>query len=168
MLPIATGFANHVIPRGNYVTRPMSREGAAGDTEFNPDPEFTMHTHCLATIRTTKLDLARWIATGIGKCRNPSTSLCLARYAAAQLESAALIPVTSRQKSDRPESISLLRRELRRARRPDGSECVRILARVSQAMITVMAGTQPNDATLIQLIRHEAAASRPIRALCRG
>lgn len=125
-----------------------------------------MQTEHLAIIRSTKLDLARWIATGIGKCSNPETSLCLARYAAAQLESAAIIPM-SPPKLDRRIPASLLRRELRTSVRPDSSECAMIISRVSRAMLTLLAGAGSADATAARLIKHEATASSQIRALCR-
>lgn len=126
-----------------------------------------MHTESLAVIRTTKLDVAQWIASGMGKCPSQATSLCLARYAAAQLESAALIPARSRPGSA-PRPASLLRRELKGSGQPNGNECAQILARVSMAMIKLLDGNSAKNSTISQLIRHEAAAAQQIRALCRG
>lgn len=122
----------------------------------------------LAVIRTTKLDLAQWITSGIAVCQDTATSLCLARYAAAQLESAALIPMAPHQRTRRASATSLLRRELKSSPRPDSNECALILARVSRAMIAVLAGAGSNDTAVIHLIRHEASASRQIKALARG
>lgn len=123
-----------------------------------------MHTEKLAIIRQTKLDLAQWITSGIGRCRNPEMSMCLARYAAAQLESAALIPQTAAKGEHSVRS--LLRRELRNSR--DAGDSILVLARVSRAMVTVLVRLGHHDKTVAHLIRHEAAASRQIRALCPG
>lgn len=136
------------------------------DTAYNPTPEKMMEAERLAVIRRTKLDIAQWIATGIGGCRNPATSLCLARYAAAQLESAAHIPVSASQ--DLSRIPSLLRRELKNSRDRRPGDGVRILARVSRAMISVLGGNATAHTAVANLIRHEAAASKQIRALSRG
>lgn len=123
-----------------------------------------MQTEKLAVIRRTKLDLAQWITSGIGRCQNPAMAALLARYAAAQLQSAALIPQTTVR--GQRDARSLLRRELKDSR--NTTDSLLVLARVSRAMLTVLAGQGPCDTTVAHLIRHEAAASRQIRALCPG
>lgn len=122
-----------------------------------------MQTDRLAVIRRTKLDVAQWITAGIGRCKNPAMSMCLAKYAAAQLQSAALIPAAATGEGARGNTVSLLRRELKNTPRP--SDSLLVLTRVSRAMLTVLAGQGSNDRTIAHLIRHEAAASRQLRAL---
>ncbi len=135
---------------------------------FNLTLEKWMQTARLAMVRRTKLDLAQWIAAGIGQCRNPATSQCLARYAAAQLESAALIPVTGAPERNHQGTESLLRRELKHSHGSRERDCVLILARVSRAMVAALADNRPRHPAIAHLIRHEALASRQIRALSRG
>ncbi len=93
-------------------------------------------------------------------------SICLARYAAAQLESAALIPTSAVREGSRGDTVSLLRRELRNS--PNSSDSLLVLTRVSRAMMIVLAGQGSTDKTVSHLIRHEAAASRQLRALSAG
>lgn len=118
----------------------------------------------LTVIRQTKLDVAQWITNGISGCQNPSTSRRLARYAAAQLESAACIPF---QRSAPGKNGSLLRRELG-AHNAHSRRSEDVLARVSRAMMITLARHGRSDEISRQLIRHEAAASREIRGLSRG
>ena len=122
-----------------------------------------MQPERLAVIRKTKLDLAQWITSGIGRCRNPAMSMCLARYAAAQLQSAAMIPAVN---ENRLRPASLLREELKNSKHRGDS--VLILARVSRAMLSELARDGDRDTTVAHLMRHEAAASRQIRALSHG
>ena len=156
-------MANYVTDVHFYVARPMYAPCPVRDTAFKLTGA-GMQTESLAIIRKTKLDLAQWITSGIGRCRNPAMSVCLARYAAAQLQSAALIPQTETKGHNSAQS--LLRRELKQA--GNAADSVLVLTRVSRAMLTVLATQGPANSTVAHLIRHEAAASRQIRALCPG
>ena len=118
----------------------------------------------LEIVRQTKLDLAQWIAAGIGQCRHPATSQMLARYASAQLESAAMIPA---QGDSRVRSHSLLREEIQRTGKGVDRDCVAILGRVSRAMLHVLAGHSQieraeavRDFTTAKVLRHELRAAR--------
>jgi hypothetical protein len=126
-----------------------------------------MNRERLDLVRMTRLDLAQWITSGIGKCRNRETSLCLARYAAAQLEGAALIP-PARSKTQKPGFNSLLRAELSRSG-SNTADCLMILARVSRSMLRTLAGesererrTAMRDLTVARVVQLEVAALRAL------
>lgn len=117
----------------------------------------------METIRQTKLDLAQWITSGIEHCHDPAASACLARYAAAQLESAAAI---SRPSSGFCSNRSLLRSELASSRNQD---CLGVLLRVSRNMLHLLAGRSPaeraaamQDLSIAAQIRFELAATKAL------
>lgn len=126
-----------------------------------------MNREKLDLVRTTRLDLAQWIASGIGKCRNQETSLCLARYAAAQLEGAALIP-PAESKVEKRGVTSLLRAELSRPG-SNSADCLMTLARVSRAMLRTLTGESERerriamrDITVARLVRLEVSALKAL------
>ncbi len=147
-----------------YVLHTMSVGLRSCDTADNRTAESAMQSETLEVIRRTKLDIAQWIAAGMEQCANPMASHCLARYAAAQLEAAALIPASGIRTTAGSPRASLLRSELRNSRRPDGHECIAILVRVSRATLVLLAGDSSGqrttkDVTIVNLMRHEARAA---------
>ncbi len=134
-----------------------------------------MQIRKLSVVRQTKLDLAQWITRGIAQCRNPATAHCLARYAALQLQTAALIPNLPDQARKRGGAESLLRVELKRTGNPRGAECFITLTRVSRAILVLLAGNSPRergqamrDITIAKLVQHEVQAARLLAEMIQG
>lgn len=134
-----------------------------------------MQLRKLSVVRQTKLDLAKWITCGIAQCRNPATAHCLARYAALQLQAAALIPHVPDQATRRGGAGSLLRVELKRTGNPRGTDCFVTLTRVSRAMLVLLAGNSPGDRdqamrdiTIAKLIQHEMQVARLLAEMIHG
>lgn len=126
------------------------------DNARNLHSENAMDRDSLEIVRQTKLDLAQWIASGIGRCQNQATAITLAKYAAAQLEAAASIP--------RPARItraSLLRKELRSSNRK--LDCLIVIDRVSRSMLRLLVASR--DITCMRLARHELRAVRSLRSV---
>jgi hypothetical protein len=130
-----------------------------------------MQSHRLEVVRQTKLDIAQWITAGIANCRNPHTALIFARYAAAQLELAALIPCSPVTRK-RPATISLLRKELKGVAISSTAECVATLTRVSLTVVSMLAGQSSRERALAmrdmntaRLIRREMETARLLREI---